>query len=217
MEHSIKAKVIALAQSDPYLTVKDLAREAGTTTRYVRTILSEADLSLHEMRRLYARRLERDGRRSTGPREILDVQTELTIKKVAGSQLSPSVACWTDLELFLASRLHKRNALLCYDQLITPRELLFGADDDGDCLRKLLPRNCQEQLEIRSQEAQILPAPQELGQALGLSKGEQVLRLTTFLTTQEEPVALEIRWLGLHGLVLKWSKFEGELEVGLGS
>lgn len=215
MEHSIKARVIALAQSDPYLTVKDLAHAAGTTTPYVRTILSEAELSLHEMRRLYARRLERHQGKER-PGEIHAVQAELTITKGSGSELCPSVTRWANLELFLASTLHKRESLLCYEQLITQKELRVGTGLSHS-LRELLPADCQEQLEVAEQKAEILLPAGELGNALGLEIGDHALRLTTFLTVQEELVALEIRWLGLDGLVLQWSRLRPELEIGLGS
>lgn len=215
MEHSIKARVIALAQKDPYLTVKDLAREAGTTTRYVRTILSEANLSLHEMRRLYARRLERGTGADT--QEDLDVKAELTIKKVLGREVRTDIRSWDDRELFLASRLHRHGSLLGYDQLLTTQELRIGVESESQSLRQLLPLGCQKELEVAGHKAEVLPAPEKLGRVLALAQGEQALRLTTVLEVRQEPIALEIRWLGLHGLVLKWSKLEGELEVGLGS
>lgn len=215
MEDSIKGRVIALAKGDPYLTVKDLAREAGTTTRYVRTILSEANLSLHEMRRLYARRLEGDRTRSS--QELLSVPRELTIRKVAGREVANALARWQEVDLFVASRLQRQGSLLGFEQLITPAELQIGLKSDGTSLRSLLPSKLRGKLEVVEQKAEILPAPEELASSLALTPGEQVLRLTTYLQVEKEPVALEVRWLALSGLVLKWSRFAEEIAIELGS
>jgi hypothetical protein len=53
-----KEKILENARKDPFLKIEDLARIASTTTRYVRTILSEANMSLMQLRREYARRME---------------------------------------------------------------------------------------------------------------------------------------------------------------
>ncbi len=56
---SKKAKVLRLARTDPFLSVDEIARAVGTTSRYVRTSLSEAGLTLTELRRRFARDLRR--------------------------------------------------------------------------------------------------------------------------------------------------------------
>lgn len=57
-----KEKILENARKDPFLKIEDLAKLANTTPRYVRTILSEANLSLMQLRREYARKMEnRDG------------------------------------------------------------------------------------------------------------------------------------------------------------
>jgi len=214
MEQSKKGHVIALAQADPFLTVKQLANQAGTTTRYVRTILSEAQLSLHEMRRTYAKRL---GGSASAPKVTWDfpVYEELTITKVQGEQGAPEIADWTGLELFQASRMQKTSSPLCYEQLLTPQELTIRFEPGG--LRELLPTPPRGRLEVGGQRVDICPAPPKLGLVLGLSESMQVVKLTTFLTRDDQPVALEIRWFGLEGVVLHWSKLQPELEVSLGS
>ena len=214
MEQSKKGQVIALAKANPFLTVKDLAREARTTTRYVRTILSEAQLSLHEMRRSYARRLQ-GSVHATRTKEDFPVQEELTITKVAGSKLTPSVPSWVDLELFQASKVQKSSSPLCYEQLVTPEQLTIRVEPCN--LRELLPVSCRGKLEVGGQKARIVPAPEKLSDALGLPETTQVVKLTTFLTVEDQPVALEIKWFGLEGVVLQWSKLRPELEVRLGS
>src|SRR5690554_4953319 len=49
-----KHRVLQVAQSDPFLTVAEIASAVSTTPKYVRTILSEAGISLAKLRKAYA-------------------------------------------------------------------------------------------------------------------------------------------------------------------
>lgn len=53
-EGSKKERVVRLAQADPFLSVEEIARLVGTTSRYVRTTLSEAGITLTDLRRRFA-------------------------------------------------------------------------------------------------------------------------------------------------------------------
>lgn len=66
-----KEIIIENAYRDPFLKIEDLAELANTTSKYVRTILSEANLSLMELRKDYARSIE-DKRYSLSDRIILN-------------------------------------------------------------------------------------------------------------------------------------------------
>ncbi len=63
MEHfayeTKKEYIIRLAKEDPFLKIEEIAEIAQTTQRYVRTILSEANLSLMNLREEYARKMEK--------------------------------------------------------------------------------------------------------------------------------------------------------------
>ncbi|MEC9489052.1 MAG: GntR family transcriptional regulator [Halanaerobium sp.] len=54
-----KEQIINFAQSDPFLKISDIAEYVQTTPRYVRTILSEANISLMKLRERYARSMEK--------------------------------------------------------------------------------------------------------------------------------------------------------------
>lgn len=54
-----KEQIVHMAQSDPFLKVEEIAKMVETTPRYVRTILSEAKVSLTHLRRSYARKMEK--------------------------------------------------------------------------------------------------------------------------------------------------------------
>ena len=45
-EETKKDMIIRLAKSDPFVSIEEVANQADTTNRYVRTILSEAEISL---------------------------------------------------------------------------------------------------------------------------------------------------------------------------
>ncbi|MTI61528.1 MAG: hypothetical protein FH762_16365 [Firmicutes bacterium] len=53
-----KEIIVENAHKDPFLKIEDLAKMAKTTSRYVRTILSESDISLMKLRKDYARKVE---------------------------------------------------------------------------------------------------------------------------------------------------------------
>ncbi len=53
-----KEIILENAQKDPFLKIEDLAKLADTTSRYVRTILSEGNISLMGLRKQYARSME---------------------------------------------------------------------------------------------------------------------------------------------------------------
>ncbi len=58
MSKTKKELILENARKDPFLKIETIARKAGTTPRYVRTILSEANLSLMNLRKEYARKME---------------------------------------------------------------------------------------------------------------------------------------------------------------
>ncbi|MFW5992281.1 MAG: GntR family transcriptional regulator [Halanaerobiaceae bacterium] len=71
-----KEQIINFAQSDPFLKISDIAENVQTTPRYVRTILSEANISLMKLREKYARNMEK---RLKGNKEF-DLQAKVSLK-----------------------------------------------------------------------------------------------------------------------------------------
>lgn len=57
-----KEYIMRIAQEDPFLKIEEIADLASTTRRYVRTILSEANLSLMILREEYARKMEKEAK-----------------------------------------------------------------------------------------------------------------------------------------------------------
>lgn len=211
MGPSVKEQVIALAKADPFFTVEELAHQVGTTTPYVRTILSEADLSLNQMRKDYARQLELQLGRGGRQREFV-MQQNLQVMQTTLEQVGLNLSAWEDLKLFQVGAVQSTTALPSYVQLITPLTLTIRADYKS--LRDLLPIPRAE-LVIEEQRVEVVQAPAQLGEALHWPTTSQVLRLSTSLHTEDGPVAVELHWLALEGLVLEFSPQDGELKVSL--
>lgn len=57
-EETKKDMIIRLAKSDPFVSIEEVANQADTTNRYVRTILSEAEISLMQLRKEAYQNLE---------------------------------------------------------------------------------------------------------------------------------------------------------------
>ncbi|MFW6007415.1 MAG: GntR family transcriptional regulator [Halanaerobiales bacterium] len=72
-----KEQIINFAQSDPFLKISDIAKHVETTPRYVRTILSEADISLMNLRKKYARNMEERLKTS----KYQDLQAKVSLKE----------------------------------------------------------------------------------------------------------------------------------------
>lgn len=210
MGSSVKEQITKAALQDPFLTVDELARQVGTTAPYVRTVLSEADLSLNKLRREYAKKLEY--RLGLQPETAeFEVHQKLQVVKTSGN-VWVDFPWWHGLELFQVGAMDKKQGCLAYTQLITTHPLTIG--QDYKTLRDLLPLG-QGELEVKEQRVEIVLGPHELLHALDLPEKSQVLRLSTFLHNLGEVVAVEVLWLPLTGLVLEFSPENGELKVGL--
>jgi len=72
-----KEQIINFAQSDPFLKISDIAEHVQTTPRYVRTILSEANISLMNLREKYARNMEERLKNNKNQ----DLQAKVSLKK----------------------------------------------------------------------------------------------------------------------------------------
>src|SRR6056297_505519 len=72
-----KEQIINFAQNDPFLKISDIAEHVQTTPRYVRTILSEANISLMKLREKYARNMEKRLKNN----KYHDLQAKVSLKK----------------------------------------------------------------------------------------------------------------------------------------
>lgn len=101
-----KEQIINFAQNDPFLKISDIAKHVQTTPRYVRTILSEANISLMKLRERYARSIEeRLEEKEIWPRRI----TMILKEDMASVTLGPME--WEEIRLEEDSNLNRRKPL----------------------------------------------------------------------------------------------------------
>lgn len=209
MSASIKEQIIGAALQDPFLTVEQLAQKVGTTAPYVRTVLSEADLSLNKLRKDYARQLQyRLGERQV--QEKFSVQRELQVGRLPESawERFPQL---DHFELFLVEVMGENMGHPVYMQLITGLPLTINKKYEN--LRELLPQEVK--LEVKEQRVEVVFGPQKLTQAMGLPEGSHILKLTTYLHSSTRGEAVEILWLPMNGLALEFLPENGELKIAL--
>ncbi|MFW6022904.1 MAG: GntR family transcriptional regulator [Halanaerobiaceae bacterium] len=102
-----KEQIINFAQSDPFLKISDIAEYVQTTPRYVRTILSEANISLMKLREKYARNMEKRLKND----EHNELQAKVSLREeysfnnlnsgnihveLANENLFPEIECFND-------------------------------------------------------------------------------------------------------------------------
>lgn len=88
MEKEFKReKIVHLAKGDPFLTVEKIAALADTTARYVRTVLYENNISLHELRKLYALRWKPITDTEESVYELEQLMYPLALKQLEANEL----------------------------------------------------------------------------------------------------------------------------------
>ena len=126
-----KEQIINFAQSDPFLKISDIAEHVQTTPRYVRTILSEANISLMKLREKYARNMEK--------RLKSDEHSELQAKVSLREEYSFNNLDVGKIEIELADENHFPNieSLRENDELIKIYQVQ-SVDDKPYCVHELI-------------------------------------------------------------------------------
>lgn len=220
-EESKKARVLRLAQTDPFLSVDEIARKVGTTSRYVRTSLSEAGVTLTELRRRFARDLRKrlgtsaSGREEDGAFGIEAAPISVTnahedeheetrcvrVAQIVDGAAASLLRTNPQTPLLEISRLRVRNGQPLYvNQLVTNQYLTVSEQmlaDDGP-LHKLLDRMTggatHPMLDRRTVE--IVPATEYLAESLSVTPGHPLLRSGTLITagSDDTPLAVEFSY-----------------------
>jgi hypothetical protein len=202
-----KDKILNIARQDPFLKVEEIAAKVGTTPRYVRTILSEAKISLMQLRRSYARRMEErlgidagsEGRGAAGAPAVvrgirgLDVN-EIRVCKVKQPEWAKQLRVPDDESLLMVTRVRATDGEPVFvNQVVTTGDLSLseGSLHQGNPLRELLGLVHPEATEFRERVLEVEPADPDIAANLHLSPGEPVLRLGRLIVTVGQPVGLE--------------------------
>lgn len=205
-----KYEVIRLAQADPFMSVDEIAAQVHTTARYVRTILSEAGLSLLALRRRYARQMERrlglDIRVAHGGKGLLSALTEagnrLEVRRIRVAQVTdPELAEWLGVSptatLLEISRVRVVNGRPLYvNQVVTSRDLTVNElilTDEGP-LRETLGLGAGGEIEFDERTLDVVPASQHLAECLEAEVGAPILRAGNVLRVGNERVGIEFNY-----------------------
>lgn len=205
-----KERILTLAQRDPFLRVEEIAAKAETTPRYVRTILSEARISLMQLRRHYARTMERQlgvhvtvDRAGQGLSDALSQAgnqvgvRELHVTKVVDPALAGVLDVRRDEPLLKVSRVRLVNQRPFYvSEVITHKNLLVSEDmlSSEKPLRQLLGLEIEGETTFVDRSLEVEPAPEQIAAPLGLKAGDPVIKSGNVIVTRGERVGIEFNY-----------------------
>lgn len=208
---TIKARVISAVRSDPFLSIDEIASKVETTPRYVRTILSEAKISLLQLRKEYAKKMEKQLHPTTKQTDNeRRYQSGLEITKIRDPQIAKLLNQNSDSQLLQVSRMDKKRHILIYHEIITYLDLHLSGEDGS--LRQLLSQG-QNELDLVQGESwvEVVTDKSNLSKLLIGNENQPLLKVNFLLYQEELPVAVEIQWLPTEGIVLRDKT--GNLEI----
>src|SRR5690606_825744 len=216
---SKKAKVLRLARTDPFLSVDEIARAVGTTSRYVRTSLSEAGLTLTELRRRFARDLRRRMSAADSSDDGVAVRTRLgaaadgTARRVPSSPSETRLRVAQRIDADLAALLGEapeaplleisrvrwsEGQPLYVNQLVTNNYVTVSEDllASDDPLHNLMGgENGSWEPTVVKRTVDIVPAAEFIAESLRLRVGHPILRSSALIATpKHQPLAVEINY-----------------------
>lgn len=201
-----KQQVLQIAQQDPFLTVAEIAAAVSTTSKYVRTILSEAGISLAVLRKTYAKHVrvsEADGTAtaSDGFHPALTLQLQGKHLKHGKLVFSKRFDQWiasqlqTDLETPLLSV--ERWAFLgeeplFLNRLITPYHVALNPQEveSGQPLRHALSFG-EGSMSCRPPVLELWQAESDSVVSVGFEPGKPLLQWSHVIIMAGKPVAWE--------------------------
>lgn len=205
-----KQHILALAQKDPFLRVEEIAAKVKTTPRYVRTILSEARVSLMQLRRNYARTMERRlginvtvDQSDQGLNDALSVAgNEVGVHKVRVVQVvDPRLAGILGVPesepLLKASRVRLVNQRPFYvSEVVTHKHLVVDEDlaTSDKPLRQLLGLEIPGETTFVDRSLEVEPAEGYIAACLGLAVGDPVIKTGNVIVTRDERVGIEFNY-----------------------
>ncbi len=208
---TIKSHVVQTARQDPFLSIDEIATIVQTTPRYVRTILSEAQISLMQLRKSYAKTMEKQLTPVHKVSDSFDPQLKLT--KVIDGVMAQLLAVDPQQELLQLERMQTINDVPCYVQFVTYADLSLGTIEGS--LRQLLPRD-KGALVQKSLWVEVVTNQPNLSRLLTSSTEQPLLKLCYLLSNDEVPLAVETQWFPTEGICLKTNSSALEITAQFG-
>jgi len=209
-----KEHILSLAQRDPFLRVEEIAAKAETTPRYVRTILSEARISLMQLRRDYARTMERRlginvtvDRAGQGLSDALSLAgnevgvNKVRVVQVVDARLAQILGAPKEESLLKVSRVRLVNKRPFYvSEVITHKHLVVEEDlaTSEKPLRQLLGLEIPGETGFVDRSLEVEPADAYIAACLGLSAGHPVIKSGNVIVTRDERVGIEFNYFDAH-------------------
>lgn len=213
-QETIKSRVIQTVYGDPFLSIDEIADKVITTPRYVRTILSEAGLSLMQLRKQYAKAMEKQLGARTITEEIKQYEPDLKLTKIKDPAVARLLKQPPDTEFVQVSRVEKLDRIPVYIELTTYLELRL-ADTEGPLSQLLILPNDGEIVKQKHSWIEVVANNSALSKLLVNLENQPLIKLSYVLYQKSIPVALKTQWLQTEGILLKadTGKFEIAAEV----
>lgn len=209
---TIKAQVIDIVHRDPFLSIDEIAAQVQTTSRYVRTILSEARLSLLHLRKQYAKNMEQQLRYTRDSVTSAEYEPQLKLEKVKDPVIAELLNQEPEQELIRISKMQYLNRVPAFCELTTYLELELRLADISGPLRNVLA-NAKEvnNLQLKQSWVKVVIDQSNLSKILIGRENQPLLKLSYLLYNDTKPVAVETQWFPTEGILLRNS--EGSIEV----
>ncbi|MCK8817125.1 UTRA domain-containing protein [Natroniella sulfidigena] len=218
-----KEQIINYARHDPFLKISEIAENVETTPRYVRTILSEANISLMELREKHARNMEQRLERKEYNLQKATVQLmkgkgkievgEIKFKRIKDVEVDELVKVEEEEELYkiVQKKLVDGNPY-GLQEIITYLSSNINQQRiaDLDSLYELFNDNGLDNLKFRSNVMQVEKANPMLANKLELKNNEPVIKSQRVILIDKLPVAIENYYFDANSIQLV---FPGELVV----
>lgn len=205
-----KEHIVELATSDPFMQIAEIAAAADTTPRYVRTILSEARLSLSQLRRDYARMMERRLKvRVELPHATQGLAGVLARTGAKTALCHPRVSHIVDCAVSKALLLSPGEPLLCVSrsrsvdgspfflsQVITPNHIVLGEGflTSDQPLRRILGLEVPGETQFVDRSLEVVKADNCTAESLALREGSPVLKCGNVIVTRGKRVGIEFNY-----------------------
>ncbi|OCL27554.1 GntR family transcriptional regulator [Orenia metallireducens] len=218
-----KEQIINFARHDPFLKISDIAENVETTPRYVRTILSEANISLMELREKYARNMEQRlaGKESNLQKATVrllkedgEVQaSEITLQKISGFESQELIKTHPGEELFkitqkklIDGRPYSLQEVITYLSPDINQERISNLDS----LYELFGNKGVEGFKFRSNVVQLERYNPLMATRLGLKEDDPIIKSQRIILIDKMPIGIENFYFDANSIQLV---FPGELVV----
>lgn len=218
-----KEQIINFARHDPFLKISDIAENVETTPRYVRTILSEANISLMELREKYARNMEQRlaGKESNLQKATVrllkedgEVQvSEVILQRISGFECQDLIKTHPEEELFkitqkklIDGRPYSLQEVITYLSTDINQDRISNLDS----LYELFGNKGVEGFKFRSNVVQLERYNPLMATRLGLKEDDPIIKSQRIILIDKMPIGVENFYFDANSIQLV---FPGELVV----